>query len=443
MKAEARVWLGPAAAMLALGLAPGANALPTFAAQTGAPCAACHVGGFGPQLTPFGREFKLHGYAMRSNGFTAPVSIMAVASYVRTAKDQPAPPAPHYSVNDNFTLDQASVFIAGGVGHFGAFIQTTYDGVARAFHWDNADLRAVTSATIGGKNVVAGLSLNNAPTVQDAFNTLPAWGFFYTSSALAPAPGAAPLIGAFAQNTVGLTAYTWIDSQLYLEAGGYVSPSAGFLTHFGVDPTSPGDIDGVAPYGRIAFDKNWGDHNLEVGAFAMHANIFPGHDMSTGLTDRYTDVGVDASFQHFGTGKNVFTVNSRYIYEQQQLDASQALGLSGARRTHLQDIRLDASYYWRSKIGASVAVFDTWGPPDQLLFAGNRTFKPASSGVMFQIDGTPFGNSDSPLGRRFNARVGLQFTHYLSFDGAGKNYDGFGRNAADNDTVRVFTWVAY
>jgi hypothetical protein len=88
-------------------------------------------------------------------------------------------------------------------------------------------------------------------------------------------------------------------------------------------------------------------------------------------------------------------------------------------------------------------VFDTWGPPDQLLFAGNRTFKPASSGVMFQIDGTPFGNSDSPLGRRFNARVGLQFTHYLSFDGAGKNYDGFGRNAADNDTVRVFTWVAY
>jgi mono/diheme cytochrome c family protein len=38
-----------------------AQAVPAFAQQTGRNCAACHVGGFGPQLTPFGREFKLGG----------------------------------------------------------------------------------------------------------------------------------------------------------------------------------------------------------------------------------------------------------------------------------------------------------------------------------------------------------------------------------------------
>jgi hypothetical protein len=38
-----------------------AQAIPSFAAQTGQPCAACHVGAFGPQLKPYGRDFKLHG----------------------------------------------------------------------------------------------------------------------------------------------------------------------------------------------------------------------------------------------------------------------------------------------------------------------------------------------------------------------------------------------
>ena len=37
-----------------LAAAPVAHAVPSFARQTGADCAACHVGAFGPQLTPYG-----------------------------------------------------------------------------------------------------------------------------------------------------------------------------------------------------------------------------------------------------------------------------------------------------------------------------------------------------------------------------------------------------
>ena len=36
-----------------------ALALPSFAVQTGQPCANCHIGAFGPQPTPQGRDFKL------------------------------------------------------------------------------------------------------------------------------------------------------------------------------------------------------------------------------------------------------------------------------------------------------------------------------------------------------------------------------------------------
>ena len=81
-------------ALLAFGaatvLGAPARAVPSFAQQTGQPCQACHVGGFGPQLTPFGRAFKLGGYTLRSSA-SVPISAMAVASYTSTKK-RPATP---------------------------------------------------------------------------------------------------------------------------------------------------------------------------------------------------------------------------------------------------------------------------------------------------------------------------------------------------------------
>ncbi len=421
-----------------------AAAVPAFALQTGQTCNGCHVGGFGPQLTPLGREFKMGGYTLRTNSFNVPVSAMAVASYLHTAKDQPGPPADHFSNNDNAALDQFSLFLAGGIGsHFGGFVQTTYDGVARKFHWDSLDLRAVATATVKGVNVIFGASLNNAPSVQDAFNTLPAWGFPYTTSTLAPSPGAAPLVGSLAQNTLGVTTYAWINSEVLVEAGGYRSLSRDFLDRAGVDPFSPGSIKGVAPYGRLAYQKNFGDWNVQVGAFGMSADLYPGRDNTTGFTDHYRDLGVDASYQYFAANKDVFTVNARYTDERQRLEASQALGLASNGRGSLKDLRIDASYYWRNKLGFTVGAFDTYGSADPLLYSGNRTLKPLSQGANFQVDHTFLGGSGSPFGPRFNARVGVQYTAYSRFDGASRNYDGLGRNASDNNTLRAFLWAAY
>lgn len=438
----ARGW--PLALVMTGFMATRANAVPAFAIQTGRPCTACHVGGFGPELTPFGRNFKMTGYTLRTNTFNIPVSAVLQASYVSTAKGQPGGAAPGYGDNDNFTLDQASLFLAGGLGsHLGAFVQTTYDGVAKAWHWDNLDVRAVTNATIKGVETVFGLSLNNAPSVQDVFNTLAAWGYPYSASALAPSPAAAPIIGSLAQSTLGLTAYAWINSQVYLEAGGYQSPGSGFLTHAGVDPTDPGSISGTAPYARIAWQKNYGDRNFEIGAFYLGANIFPGLDQTTGYTDHYTDVGLDGSYQLYASHKDVFTVNARYTHEQETLLASQALGNSANAGQTLQDLRLDASYFWHGEVGLTVGAFDTWGSSDTILYGANNVPRPDSSGLLFQIDGTPWGDGHSPLGPRFNMRIGIQYTDYLSFDGASANYDGFGHNASDNNTFRVFTWLAY
>src|SRR5258706_2717038 len=160
-------------ALLVLGvlflLTSQANAVPSFAEQTGQRCSACHVGGLGPQLTHFGRLFKLGGYTLRAgDNFTLPLAGMIVASFLHTQKDQPSPPASHYGVNDNFALDQASIFLAGGFGsHFGAFSQFTYDGVGRSFSWDQLDVRATTHETIRGTGVFIRVALHKLPRVAD------------------------------------------------------------------------------------------------------------------------------------------------------------------------------------------------------------------------------------------------------------------------------------
>jgi hypothetical protein len=119
------------------------------------------------------------------------------------------------------------------------------------------------------------------------------------------------------------------------------------------------------------------------------------------------------------------------------------LGLAQHLNNSLDDIRVDASYYWRDMIGGTIGAFRTTGSADNLLYAGNRIFKPDSSGLLFQIDGTPFGSRPSPLGPRFNLRAGLQYTLYAQFNGAARNFDGQGSSASDNNTLRAFIWVAY
>lgn len=428
----------------AISFADNAYAVPAFAVQTGQPCSACHVGGFGPQLTPLGREFKLEGYTMRSGtDFTMPVSAMAVASYVQTAKDQSPAPAPHYALNDNLTLDQASLFVGGGYGdHLGGLAQFTYDGIGRAVSWDNLDLRAVDRTTVDSHDVLFGLTLNNNPGVEDAWNTLPAWGFPYTASDLSPTPGAGTVMsGALAQTVIGLNGYAWIDSSVYVEAGLYTTPDRDFLRAVGTTSDDPGSLSGAAPYVRIAYAKSYDDQNFQIGAFGFFPHLYPGNDRTTGQTDRYSDTGIDASYQFTGTGANIYQINAIYTHESQSLDASYLLGAS-QRTDTLNDLRLDASYYWQNEIGGTVQAFNTWGTADPILYAGNATFKPDSTGILFQVDGTPFGVEPSDLGVRFNLRVGVQYTVYTKFDGASSNYDGFGRKASDNNTLRVFVWTA-
>jgi hypothetical protein len=430
----------------ALTLSRQAKAVPAFAQQTGQPCKSCHVGGFGPELTPFGREFKLGGYTLRSHA-SVPLAAMAVFSVTHTQKDQDPPP-PHLDQNNNLVLDQASIFLAGGIGnHLGGFAQVTYDGVARHSSWDNLDLRAVTKATILGADSILGVSLNNNPTVQDPWNTLPAWSFPFTDTAVSPTPAAAPLIdGSLAQNVLGISTYAWADHYAYVEVGGYSSPPRRTLNWLGADPFSPGSIRGLAPYVRAAIQRPLAGGTFELGASAFRAAVFPGRDRSSGLADHYMDTAVDFSWQR-PFGSDNLSANLRFINERASLRASCALGLFGAgtdlgcARYRLSEGRAAIRYTFRDRLGLTVSAFQISGSRNTNVFGGNGLAD--SNGLLGQIDYTFWPDGKGPLGPLFNVRVGAQYTLYGKFNGARHNFDGAGANAADNNALRLFTWIAF
>jgi hypothetical protein len=444
------------AAAIAILSARSASAVPSFAAQTGQPCAMCHVGAFGPQLTPFGRAFKIGGYTQDGGqGLAAqiPLAAMVLSSFTQTRTSQPGPAADHFGTNNNFALDQVSLFLAGrATDDIGGFLQTTYSGTDRSLVLDNTDLRVTREFETGDTSLRLGLSLNNGPTVQDPYNTTPAWSFPFAASALAPTPAAAPLLdGGLLGNSIGLTAYGWYDRSLYVEAGAYGTGSRNWLRLTG-DTLGPGAIAQPAPYARVAYEWNWNGQSAHIGALALAASLSPAvgswtADGSLGH-DRYLDVALDAGYQFIGTGRHVATADVLLLHEDNTLNGSVAMGAAANVRGYLNEARATVSYFFDATYGVTLSMQSIAGSADPVLYApapvtGSANGKPDSTDFVIEADWIPFGKADSWRAPFANLKLAAQYTAYTRFNGGTRNYDGSGRDASANNTLYLYAWLAF
>jgi hypothetical protein len=479
---------------LSSGFAPPAQALPSFARQTGQPCGACHTDF--PALTPYGRRFKLLGYTtgggqfrttpfpvltgasdsrtqdekMRAyakaldggnddKDYVPPISMMAIVGFTHTQAPL-SPPTSPYAQNDNTVLSPFSGFWGGAItDHIGAFAQVTYnapppggfaDPFGHTWTWDNTDVRYANTARIGPVDVIYGITANNNPTVQDVWNTTPAWAFPYVASTIASTPASKTLIeGAFAAHVGGVGAYTFVNDMLYLEVTGYRTLDFRTQNTLGTDPFgAPGLFDGVAPYWRVALEPQWGPHSLMVGTFGMYAAVKP-WDPSGALqtipqSDKFTDVGFDAQYQYQGPNWWL-TLRGSYIHENQRLDATfGALGNAANSSNFLDSLHLQASFAWGAdnRFVLTGQYFSVTGSSDSILYSGlasgqisNPTFSPNSNGFIGELAYIPFGASQAPGWPWMNARIGLQYTYYNKFDGTTVG-------ARDNNTLFLHAWFA-
>ncbi len=422
------------------------TAIPSFARQTGLACSVCHYQF--PALTPFGRMFKLNGYTMtglpaivaKADSTSAPslqlltippISAMFVGSLSHTAKAVPG------TQNNTVAFPSAaSLYIGGAVTpNVGLFSQFTYTPGDGAFGLDMIDLRYATHRDLDGHDLLLGATLHNMPTVQDVWNTLPAYSVPYMSSDVVPTPMAGTMLDGGIGMVTGLGVYSLWDNHLYSEFTVYRStPQGGGMSAMGA---GGGMTQGVAPYWRVAWQNEVGQDYLMVGTFGLHAQLYP-----TGLsgpTNQFTDAGFDLQYEH-PTGAGAVIGHANWTHESQKRVADVIANPPMAAFEHgsLSTFKADITLATSLRYGASLGFFQTTGTGDAMVYqpaavSGSATGSPNSQGLI----------ADVSYDMWQNARLGLQYVAYTKFNGSSTSYDGFGRSAADNNTLFTYIWLAF
>jgi hypothetical protein len=433
-----------------------ASAVPSFARQTGQPCAACHTAF--PELTPFGRRFKLSGYTLQGGDpKLPPVAVMIMPSFTHTQAAQDSPPDPGLKTNDNFVPQQVTGLLAGRIyGNLGSFIQVSGNPVTGQTWFDASDIRYVDAFKLFGADAFWGITVNNTPTVQDAWNTTDAWSFPEISSTIAPAfapPGTH--IDALAQQVGGAGAYVFWNDMLYAELTAYGGYNKYTLEGFGMQPGPSPDVQvGVQPYWRLAAEPHWGDHYLMIGTFGMYGRTVPGGVFGFG-TDDYTDIGFDSQYQYDGDRYSV-TVKLSDIIEYQKFNSTFAQGGSSNLNDRLNSFKANASFVWDHTYSLSGGYFNVSGTSDPIwdtaAYGGPGVVSsPNGEGLIFDAAYLPFSHGSPAPYSTYNARIGIQYVQYLKLYGGNGNFDGMigtpgaggTHNASGNNTLFLYAWLAF
>ena len=436
-------------------------AVPAYARQTGQACVACHVSF--PELTPYGRMFKLSGYTIGKRQ-DLPLAVMAqfgVTSVRNNKDDQNQQIVPK---TDKPELSAASVFIAGKVtDHIGGWIQWTYNnlfvnGAGQTVGHsgiDNTDFRVTGSSASPDSTDLRwlyGFTLHNNTTVQDVWNSTPAFGFPFTVPPNGITPAAATMLdGALAQQVAGMGGYVLWNRHVYVEVTGYRTAD-GFFSPLraGQMTDQPGGVtrlNGLNPYWRVAYTRDWNANSLMVGTYGAVFKVYPDNTLPNTPTDRFTDIAFDAQWQHI-SDPHTYTLQFTHIHESQDYRASYPATLAGSpigigptpanSRDTLTTDKLKATYYFERKYGGTLAFNHTHGTADAGLYgpgsvSGSANGRPDTTYYIAELDYLPIPN----------VRLMLQYYAYTKFNGARNNYDASGRRAGDNNTFFANVWVVY
>lgn len=434
-----------------------AQALPVFARQTGQNCIACHAGGQFPELTPYGRLFKLTGYTIgeRSN---VPLSIMGLASYTKTRNAISATPSVDFAKDAVALFQTGSIFLAGKVtNNIGLFAQMTYDNYANQdpatlawsghSHSDNIDVRYADRFIDENRDLIFGFSLNNNPSVADVWNTAPAWMQYVPTRFGTTGPSTAPMISQLGQQVAGMGAYVFWNQTIYAELAAYQTAKGPFsVLKQGNDIGNR--LQGANPYLRVALSHEWGPHNAMIGVFGMDSNVYPDPTVPSGPTTRYRDRGLDAQYQYI---LDPHTITAQISYIRENISGGDVTGIAANGSNKLNQFRVKGGYVYRAKYGVSLSYFSTTGSSDSTAYPGLQD-DGTGTGTMIPIpiSGSLANNPDTRgwVPELFwtpvqYMRIGMQYYKYNRFNGAATNYDGAGRNAKDNNTLFVYLWAAY
>jgi hypothetical protein len=457
-----------------------AQAIPVFARQTGHNCQACHISY--PELTSYGREFKLNGYTFgEAQPLPVAAAIMAEWDHVQSPTDASTgnptcsgAGAVNSSSCNKLQLVQYSVFFGGRISdNFGMFGQlsggefpvgaggpSSVGPGAFTPTADNTEFRYVHRIMSDDSlepDAVIAFNMNNNPTMEDVWNSVPAWKFPWFP--YMPA-GFGPLAATYidnptgGHNKVGIGGYAWVHKSFYAEfeleraATGMVSfmnwGAGGYEGNMGDQPSDV--LAGYNPYYRFAYSHDWGYNSMEVGIFGMHANVYNCNPAGTtcpvlnlGATNQYRDIAVDAQYQYNRSEPWVFSANASYIHENNNLTALMQSSGGAATPDHtVNEFQIKGTAYYDRRYGVTLAYNNTSGTADSILYGsgspgGSATGSPDSSWWTVELNYLLMQD----------LRFSLLYQNFTKINGGGSNFDGLGNNASGQNRISGAIWWVF
>ena len=299
-----------------------------------------------PELTPYGRYFKLTGYTIGKTAFSSegmnyvPLAVMAQASVTNTRNNNTTDPATGETVpvnqrNNGVVFCCASLFLASKVNDYiGGFIQWTYDNLATTADGtlgghsgaDNTDIRAVgkySGAGAAEPDLIYGATLQQQPDGAGCLEQHP--GVRFSVHKLAAGADARRRDAHRWRTRAagrGMGGYVFWKKTLYGEVSFYRTADGAFsILRQGQDIHTDGGVaalKGYNPYWRFAYSHDWGPNSIMVGTYGMIADRYPSNFDTSTPTDRFRDIAVDAQYQYItdpayvhGAGRRTSTRSSR------------------------------------------------------------------------------------------------------------------------------------
>ncbi|WP_368313198.1 cytochrome C [Luteibacter sp. CQ10] len=412
-----RAGWGAALALLLSLVSHGAHAIPAFARQTGASCADCHAGSYGPALTPYGMRFKLGGYTdTDGKGTKIPLSLQLVETHVAPAKGR-----------GTTDLTEGDLFIAGrlteNVGGI-VKVQAVHTGHnTYNTQLSSVDLRYVAKElTFAGKSALVGVTVNNSPGFQDPIGAFPGFSGISqggrTGTLLNPS---AP--NALNNHVIGASLYTVYDKVWYAEAGTYRSLSQEGQDKLGFSPGSdPGHLSNTG-YFRLAYMKDMRKQFFSAGVVALTTKRrLP----RAAPTDELNDYGYDLTYQYLGNREHILQASYVNIYEHRHFGSRPANplepGTLAPARGSARDEIMSATYTFRQTYGITVSHLRGTGSDDPARYSPVLP-DPDATTNFFTIFWAPFGKDDAWISKG-NLKLAATWFRTLRLNGRSSNIFG-------------------
>jgi hypothetical protein len=149
----------------------------------------------------------------------------------------------------------------------------------------------------------------------------------------------------------------------------------------------------LGPGATASNPAHWGFVPISVQRMASAASTPLSAGIATAILLSMGDISSSATAR-------TWQPSTRSSHESQNLQASAALGASTQPKNHLDQIRLNLTYFYQSTYGINFGWQNTWGNPNPELFApnpisGSANGKPNSNVSSSKRTRCPFGKADS------------------------------------------------